>query len=1031
MNFLLLSSIAALLAGTEAKLPLVGQPSTAVGTLSDAYLINCAIGIDCVSLVQTHFAQFPTVDYNIRTSINNKFASFVSVNVPGRHSVNTHIESIAGADSYSYIRTRSAPKPFTVSSTPLLTNETIHSITGVNDARKYLGATGKGVKVAVIDTGVYYLHPALGGCFGPGCKVAFGYDLVGDNYGAANSTTVPDSDPLDNCTTESHGTHVAGIIAGDTIGITGEFKPAFDFTGVAPEVTIGAYRIFGCPGDNTGTDVITAAIYMAAEDGADVINLSLGGGPSFPEDPDQMASAIVGRQGHIVSWSNGNDGGSGAFSASPSSPGSFGIASFDNVQAIGPTVYVDDLPYQSDRGVNNGNFDDNQVLEIVVNNIDADAEDIQNDGCTGTPTVNATGKALLIRWGSTTYGGSVKRCTFAVNAGAIACILYSNTGAPVSISGSAVIPSVMISHAGGLAILDDVKAGKTPKVVVSQQRNAFAMDTAGTVSDYSSLGLSPELLLKPDVGGIGGMVYSTISPHANAAQDIGENYGTYSGTSMASPYVCGVLALLIQKKGPLSFDAARGFIQNNAKPAVVYNSSLINSPVAQGAGLVNAYYSIAAETLVLPSSFSFNDTVHISNSYSLTILNNQTTDTVYEISVSNAATINPYNHGDDFTLDSTTTTFTDDNHASFTFSTTKVAVSAGSSQVVTFSVVPPTPQYSDLYPIYGGFIKVVDTQSEDELNSISIPFAGVAGDWNEKPVWSTNSPSLLARYAPSQQIPYAATGVYDANNFFPVGLNNSIDVSSGAYILVAPAATSRWAEILVTYMGNDDAMNVTGFTSNTALINNYAPLQRVSYAADQSIQAPSILQWAGDAYDLQTEEHFFLPLGPYKVQFIALKPLGGGSLVPLRRDSASNYQTLETAVFNLVNSTAAITTTTAGSSSGATAVTTGGSSASPGTVSGTTAVATATTGPVSTATNAFTTTASVDTVAPTTSKIVVTTVPYGYFPPAATTGYSVVTTKGYGPAAEIVSTTSVNVLNSGCGKAAVAAGLAMVGLFMI
>lgn len=58
-----------------------------------------------------------------------------------------------------------------------------------------------------IDTGIDYYHPALGGCFGEGCLVAYGFDLVGDDYDGSN-TPVPDPDPLDTC--EGHGTHVAG-----------------------------------------------------------------------------------------------------------------------------------------------------------------------------------------------------------------------------------------------------------------------------------------------------------------------------------------------------------------------------------------------------------------------------------------------------------------------------------------------------------------------------------------------------------------------------------------------------------------------------------------------------------------------------------------------------------------------------------------------------------------------------------------------------------------------------------------------------
>jgi subtilisin family serine protease len=58
-------------------------------------------------------------------------------------------------------------------------NYSVHASTGV-DKLHAKGITGAGATVAVIDTGVWYTHPALGGGFGPGFKVAGGYDLVGD-----------------------------------------------------------------------------------------------------------------------------------------------------------------------------------------------------------------------------------------------------------------------------------------------------------------------------------------------------------------------------------------------------------------------------------------------------------------------------------------------------------------------------------------------------------------------------------------------------------------------------------------------------------------------------------------------------------------------------------------------------------------------------------------------------------------------------------------------------------------------------------
>lgn len=67
-----------------------------------------------------------------------------------------------------------------------------HLMTQVDKLRAK-GVIGKGIKIGVIDTGVDHTHPALGGCFGPGCLVSYGTDLVGDNYTGAN-TPVPDDE---------------------------------------------------------------------------------------------------------------------------------------------------------------------------------------------------------------------------------------------------------------------------------------------------------------------------------------------------------------------------------------------------------------------------------------------------------------------------------------------------------------------------------------------------------------------------------------------------------------------------------------------------------------------------------------------------------------------------------------------------------------------------------------------------------------------------------------------------------------------
>lgn len=94
----------------------------------------------------------------------------------------------------------------------------LHNFTGVDKVHAS-GILGQGVKVAVIDTGVFYTHPALGSGYGAGFKIGGGYDLVGGSY--PTSDIRPDDDPYPESRDPAfyqndHGTHVAGIIAGSS-----------------------------------------------------------------------------------------------------------------------------------------------------------------------------------------------------------------------------------------------------------------------------------------------------------------------------------------------------------------------------------------------------------------------------------------------------------------------------------------------------------------------------------------------------------------------------------------------------------------------------------------------------------------------------------------------------------------------------------------------------------------------------------------------------------------------------------------------
>ena len=162
-----------------------------------------------------------------------------------------------------------------------------------------LGLDGTGTTIGIIDTGVDYTHPDLGGCFGVSCKVVGGYDFV-DN----------DTNPMDD---HGHGTHVAATAAGngtyrDSSGVS------HPLPGVAPGAKIYAYKVLSASGSGWSSDII-AAIERCADpnldgdflDHLDVCSLSLGGGGD-PDDPMSLAIDLASKNGVVFTVAAGNSG---------------------------------------------------------------------------------------------------------------------------------------------------------------------------------------------------------------------------------------------------------------------------------------------------------------------------------------------------------------------------------------------------------------------------------------------------------------------------------------------------------------------------------------------------------------------------------------------------------------------------------------------------------------------------------------------------------------------------------------------------
>ncbi|MCB0045933.1 MAG: S8 family serine peptidase [Caldilineaceae bacterium] len=209
--------------------------------------------------------------------------------------------------------------------------------------RNRAGVTGEGITIAVIDTGIDYLHRDFGGPgvgYGdndptligdvagfPGAQIIGGYDFAGDEYNADPDAAnyfpfpIPDPDPYD-C--HGHGTHVAGTAAGQGVlaagsTYTGPYDEALDYRafrigpGMAPRATLYALKVFGCSGATELTDL---AIEWAADpngdgdfsDHVDVINLSLGSPLGSQYDTSALAAERAAQLGIIVVGSAGNSG---------------------------------------------------------------------------------------------------------------------------------------------------------------------------------------------------------------------------------------------------------------------------------------------------------------------------------------------------------------------------------------------------------------------------------------------------------------------------------------------------------------------------------------------------------------------------------------------------------------------------------------------------------------------------------------------------------------------------------------------------
>jgi subtilisin family serine protease len=572
--------------------------------------------------------------------------------------------------------------------------------TQVNLAQSNLGLSGRGIKVGIIDTGIDLQHPDFAG------RIRYGFDFVGDAFNADpasptfNPIPVPQPGPGsrpggDDC--NGHGTHVAGIT-----GANGTVK------GVAPEVTLGAYRVFGCEGSTT-SDVIIAALEMAYRDGMDVVNMSLGAAFQWPQYPTAVVSNRLVRRGVVVVASAGNNGANGAFSLGAPGLGEdvIGVASFDNIAVFLNrfTISPDNLPIGYGPATAAPAAPTAGSLPMARTGTPA----TPNDACLSLPAGSLSGRAVLIRRGGCTF--HIKALN-AQNAGAAAVVLYNNVAgrfAPTVAGTPAItIPVVAISDSEGVLINNRIAAGPVT-LTWTDQRGSFPNPTGNLISSFSSIGLSPDLSLKPDLGAPGGLIYSTYPLELGG-------FATLSGTSMSSPHVAGMVALYLQARPSTPASEMRTILQNTADPkllSVAPATGLLDIVHRQGAGMVQIVDAINSTTRVVPGKLSLGEVESGSVSRSITVRNLGSASETYTLSHAAAP--------------ATTGTFTVsyfDAPAVVTFSSPNLTLPPGGSASVNVTVTPNLGLAN--LAQFGGYVVV---RNSEGATVARIPYAGFKGDY--------------------------------------------------------------------------------------------------------------------------------------------------------------------------------------------------------------------------------------------------------------------------------------------------------------
>ena len=636
------------------------------------------------------------------------------------------------------------------------TDESADQMAQVQDVWQEQKLKGEGMVISIIDTGIDSSHQDLKLDSGVSTalsksevesdksklghgkyyteKVPYGY-----NYADKNDQIV------DNGSGEMHGQHVAGIA-----GANGQVK------GVAPDAQLLAMKVFSNNAKNSGAydDDIISAIEDSVKLGANVINMSLGSVSSDvdPSDPQQQAVAKASEAGVINVISAGNSGVAGStgdgnpvnntgtselstVGAPGVTPDALTVASAENSKVTTDTVKdeLGGVTFSSNSELKGAA----QVTTQLESNYSVLTKKLKlvdmglggADDYTAEKKAEVKGQLAVVERGSYTFPEKVAN---AKAAGAAGIVIYnSKDDGLVSMSlDDKTFPTLGMSKADGEVLAKAAKEGKSIKLKFGTA--LIDNSSAGKMSDFTSWGPTPELDFKPEITAPGGKIYSLANDN---------KYQQMSGTSMASPFVAGSEALILQgiKKQGLNLSGeelvqfAKNSAMNTSHPVYdTEHTKEIISPRRQGSGEINVKDAI-------------NNTVEVkaANGNGAAALKEIGRQTTFKVTLTNhgkkAQTYAVDNYGGPYTqaTDAKSGEIYDTKivKGQLTMETPKVTVQPGESVDVSFTLtLPYSFQRQNFVEGYVGF------EAEDQSTpNLVLPYMGFFGSYSQA---SVSSPML-------------------------------------------------------------------------------------------------------------------------------------------------------------------------------------------------------------------------------------------------------------------------------------------------